>query len=57
VLVSGGSNYGPLHPALRDEVAARIATLRATGVSGAIPVDLVTRPGCEHLSARALKRG
>lgn len=45
VLVSAGSNYGPLNPALRDEVAARIATLRATGVSGAIPVDLVTRSG------------
>lgn len=43
VLVSAGSNYGPLHPALRDEVAARIAALRAAGVSGPIPVDLVTK--------------
>jgi K+-transporting ATPase ATPase C chain len=43
VLVSGGSNYGPLNPALKDEVAARIAALRATGVTGPIPVDLVTK--------------
>jgi K+-transporting ATPase ATPase C chain len=45
VLVSGGSNYGPLNPALKEEVAARIATLRATGVTGPIPVDLVTKSG------------
>src|SRR4051794_11346119 len=43
VLVSGGSNYGPLNPALKDEVAQRIAALRATGVTGPIPVDLVTK--------------
>lgn len=43
VLVSGGSNHGPLNPALKDEVAARIAALRATGVAGPIPVDLVTK--------------
>ncbi len=43
VLVSGGSNYGPLNPALKDEVAARIAMLRATGVTGPVPVDLVTK--------------
>jgi K+-transporting ATPase ATPase C chain len=45
VLVSGGSNYGPLNPALKDEVAARIAVLRAAGVTGPIPVDLVTKSG------------
>jgi K+-transporting ATPase ATPase C chain len=39
---SGGSNLGPLHPALIDSVRARIAALRATGVEGPIPVDLVT---------------
>jgi K+-transporting ATPase ATPase C chain len=43
VVYSSGSNYGPLNPALRAEVAARIAALRATGVTGAIPVDLVTK--------------
>lgn len=43
VLVSGGSNYGPLNPALKEEVAARVAALRATGVTGPIPVDLVTK--------------
>jgi potassium-transporting ATPase KdpC subunit len=56
VLVSGGSNYGPLNPALKDEVAARIALLRATGVTGPIPVDLVTRSGSgldPHISVAA----
>jgi potassium-transporting ATPase KdpC subunit len=43
VVVSGGSNYGPLNPMLRAEVARRIAMLRATGVTGPIPVDLVTK--------------
>jgi K+-transporting ATPase ATPase C chain len=43
VLVSGGSNYGPLHKDLQDEVRARVAALRATGVTGPIPVDLVTK--------------
>src|SRR4029079_4458278 len=43
VLVSGGSNYGPLNASLKDEVAQRIAALRATGVTGPIPVDLVTK--------------
>ena len=43
VTYSSGSNYGPLNPALRDEVAARVAALEATGVRGAIPVDLVTK--------------
>ena len=42
VVYSSGTNCGPLNPALRDAVAARIALLRATGVSGPIPVDLVT---------------
>jgi potassium-transporting ATPase KdpC subunit len=45
VLVSAGSNYGPLNPALKDEVAARIAALRASGVTGSVPVDLVTKSG------------
>lgn len=43
VVVSSGSNYGPANPALRDEVAARVALLRASGVTGPIPVDLVTK--------------
>jgi K+-transporting ATPase ATPase C chain len=42
VIYSSGSNLGPLNPALRDAVAARIAALRATGVAGPIPIDLVT---------------
>jgi K+-transporting ATPase ATPase C chain len=41
---SGGSNLGPLNPALLDAVKARIAALRAAdpGNLSAVPVDLVT---------------
>jgi K+-transporting ATPase ATPase C chain len=56
VLVSGGSNYGPLNPALEDEVKQRVAMLRATGVTGPIPIDLVTKSGSgldPHISVAA----
>lgn len=43
VLNSSGSNYGPLNPSLKDEVEARVKALRDTGVTGPIPVDLVTK--------------
>jgi potassium-transporting ATPase KdpC subunit len=43
VVVSSGSNYGPLNPALADEVKQRVEMLRATGVTGPVPVDLVTK--------------
>ena len=43
VVYSSGSNYGPLNASLRDEVTARVALLRESGVTGPIPVDLVTR--------------
>jgi len=41
---SGGSNQGPLNPALVDAVKQRIATLRAAdpGNTHSVPVDLVT---------------
>lgn len=41
---SGGSNQGPLNPALTDAVKSRIAALRAAdpGNTAAVPVDLVT---------------
>ncbi|MBB3220659.1 potassium-transporting ATPase subunit KdpC [Pseudoduganella umbonata] len=41
---SGGSNQGPLNPALADAVKARIAALRAAdpGNAAPVPVDLVT---------------
>ena len=41
---SGGSNLGPLNPALADAVKARIAALRAAdpGNAAPVPVDLVT---------------
>lgn len=41
---SGGSNLGPLNPALTDAVTARVQALRAAdpGNTAAVPVDLVT---------------
>ncbi len=41
---SGGSNLGPLNPALTDAVKARVQALRAAdpGNSAPVPVDLVT---------------
>lgn len=41
---SGGSNQGPLNPALVDAVKARVEALRAAdpGNQAAVPVDLVT---------------
>ncbi len=52
---SAGSNLGPLNPALRDQVAARIERLRRSdpGLTGPIPADLVTASGSgldPHLS-------
>ncbi len=46
-LASGGSNLGPLNPALTDAVKARIAALKAADPSNRapIPVDLVTASG------------
>ncbi len=43
VVYSSGSNYGPLNASLHDEVRQRIGDLRATGVTGPVPVDLVTK--------------
>jgi K+-transporting ATPase ATPase C chain len=57
VTYSSGSNYGPLNPALHDEVRQRVAALRATGVTGPIPVDLVTKSASgldPHLSPAAV---
>jgi K+-transporting ATPase ATPase C chain len=41
---SGGSNLGPMNPALTDAVKTRVAALRAADPSNmaAVPVDLVT---------------
>ncbi|VVE14441.1 potassium-transporting ATPase subunit C [Pandoraea iniqua] len=43
-LASGGSNFGPLNPALADAVKGRIAALREADPTAALPVpaDLVT---------------
>jgi potassium-transporting ATPase KdpC subunit len=40
-LASGGSNAGPTNPAFLKTVETRIKTLRASGIDGAIPADLV----------------
>jgi potassium-transporting ATPase KdpC subunit len=44
---SGGSNLGPLNPALTDAVKQRVAALRALdpGNEAPVPVDLVTASG------------
>lgn len=39
---SSGSNLGPLHPALVGAIAERAAALRAQGLAGPLPVDLLT---------------
>jgi len=40
-MASGGSNSGPSNPAFLTTVAERVEALRATGVTGPIPADLV----------------
>jgi K+-transporting ATPase ATPase C chain len=40
-MASGGSNLGPTNPAFLATVAQRVEALRATGVIGPIPADLV----------------
>ena len=55
---SGGSNQGPLNPALADAVKARIAALRVADPDNTapVPVDLVTASGSgldPHLSPAA----
>ena len=55
---SGGSNLGPINPALTDAVKGRIEALRAAdpGNTGPVPVDLVTASGSgldPHVSVAA----
>ena len=43
---SSGSNYGPMHPALKEAAEGRIAALRRHGLEAVdVPVDLVTASG------------
>jgi K+-transporting ATPase ATPase C chain len=58
VVYSSGSNYGPLNAALHDEVRQRVEALRATGVTGPIPIDLVTKSASgldPHISPAAAR--
>lgn len=41
-LPSTGSNLGPTNPALATLITERASALRATGIEGPIPVDLLT---------------
>jgi potassium-transporting ATPase KdpC subunit len=55
---SGGSNLGPLNPALADNVKKQIQALNAANAAsgGAVPVDLVTASGSgldPHISPAA----
>jgi K+-transporting ATPase ATPase C chain len=57
---SGGSNQGPLNPALADAVKGRIEALRAAdpGNTKPVPVDLVTASGSgldPHLSVAGVQ--
>jgi potassium-transporting ATPase KdpC subunit len=38
---SGGSNFGPTNPAYLETVADRVKSLRAAGLTGPVPADLV----------------
>lgn len=55
---SGGSNSGPTNPAYLETVAERIKTLRAAGLTGPVPAELVqaSASGLDpHITPKAAK--
>lgn len=55
---SGGSNLGPANPALARAFEERAAALRADGIAGPLPVDLLTASGSgldPHVSPAAAR--
>jgi K+-transporting ATPase ATPase C chain len=57
-MASGGSNNGPTNPAFLATVTARVEVLRASGINGPIPADLVlaSASGLDpHLSPEAVR--
>ena len=55
-LASGGSNMGPTNKDLVDKISDRVKTLRASGVQGDIPADLIMASGSgldPHISVDA----
>lgn len=53
---SSGSNYGANNPALMEVAQARIDALKSTGITGPVPVDLITASGSgldPHISPAA----
>ena len=55
---SGGTNLAPVTPPQRDAWQAQVSTLRAAGIGGTLPADLITASGSgldPHLSPAGIQ--